>query len=105
MLTELKAPTSQQDVHARHFKQCLRERLRLARELAALRARFAAVVDDYERVIRTLQALAPSLRVDERAVAHPTSPQWGPSALIAFADGHFLKHEQEAIDLILRALP
>lgn len=105
MLTELKTATPQQDLGTSQFKQCLRERLRLARELAALRARFAAVVDDYERVIRTLQALAPSLRVDERAVAHPTNPQWGPSALIAFADGHFLKHEQEAIDLILRTLP
>src|SRR2546425_2270031 len=99
MATELKTQPPQQDTPTSRFKQCLRERLRLARELAALRARFAAVVDDYERVIRTMQALAPSLHVDAGTVAHPTSPEWGPSALIAFADGHFLKHEQEAIDL------
>ncbi len=105
MATELKTTPPQQDTPTNRFKQCLRERLRLARELAALRARFAAVVDDYERVIRTMQALAPSLHVDAGTVAHPTSPAWGPSALIAFADGHFLKHEQEAIDLILRKLP
>jgi hypothetical protein len=36
------------------FKQCMREWLRLAREVAGLRARFAAVVEDDERVIRTM---------------------------------------------------
>src|SRR5712691_3739633 len=81
MATELKTTPPQQDTPTNRFKQCLRERLRLARELAALRARFAAVVDDYERVIRTMQALAPSLHVDAGTVAHPTSPEWGPSAL------------------------
>src|SRR3989475_10295590 len=78
---ELKTQPPQQDTPTSRFKQCLRERLRLARELAALRARFAAVVDDYERVIRTMQVLAPSLHVDAGTVAHPTSPEWGPSAL------------------------
>src|SRR5256712_10233341 len=101
MTTELKTTPPQQDTPTNRFKQCLRERPRLARELAALRARFAAVVDDYERVIRTMQALAPSLHVDKGTVAHPTRPEWGPSALIAFAYGHFLKHEQEPHDLIL----
>src|SRR5207249_9427912 len=39
------------------FRRCLRERVRLARELAALRAGFATVAEHYERVLRTLQAL------------------------------------------------
>jgi hypothetical protein len=87
------------------FKQCLRERLRLAREMAALRARFAAVVEDYERVIRAMQALGPSLHLEQADVSHPTSPNWGPSALLTFADGRFLKNEQESIDRLLHRLP
>src|SRR5439155_732546 len=39
------------------FRHCLRERIRLARELAALRAGFATVAEHYERVIRTMLAL------------------------------------------------
>src|SRR5436309_14539497 len=94
MATELKTTPPQQDTPTSRFKQCLRERLRLARELAALRARLAAVADDYERVIRTMQARAPSLHVDAGTVAQPTRPQWGAIPLIAFHDGHFLQHEQ-----------
>ena len=37
------------------FRQCLRQRLRLAREIAALRARFATAVHDYERVLRQVE--------------------------------------------------
>lgn len=88
-----------------HFKRCLRDRLRLAREIAALRARFAAVVEDYERVIRTMQLLAPSLGVDQTDITHPTSPEWGPAALLTYADGHFLKGEQDAITRVLSKLP
>ena len=90
---------------SRHFKQCLRERLRLAREIAALRARFAAVVQDYERVLRTLQLTAPALGVPEDEVGHPTSPDLGVAGLLSYADGHFLKAEQERIDRLLHLLP
>ena len=90
---------------SKQFKQCLRERLRLAREIAALRARFAAVVQDYERVIQTMQALAPSLKLVQDDVGHPTSPEWGPSALLAYADGRFLKSEQDKVDRLLHKLP
>jgi hypothetical protein len=87
------------------FKQCIRERLRLAREVAGLRARFAAVVEDYERVIRTMQALGPSVGLTPTEIRHPTNPQWGLSALLMYADGHFLKAEQEGIDRLLHRLP
>lgn len=87
------------------FKRCLRERLRLAREIAALRARFAAVVQDYERVIQTMQALAPALHLVQDDVGHPTSPEWGPSALLAYGDGYFLKSEQDRVDRLLHKLP
>ena len=90
---------------SQQFKQCLRERLRLAREIAALRARFAAVVEDYQRVIKTMQALAPSLRLAPDDVRHPTGPEWGASALLTCADGRFLKGEQENIDRLLHKLP
>src|SRR5712692_297652 len=39
------------------FRHCLRERVRLARELAALRAGFATVAEHYERVHRPEDAL------------------------------------------------
>jgi hypothetical protein len=87
------------------FKQCIRERLRLAREVAGLRARFAAVVEDYERVIRTMQALGPSVGLTPTEIRHPTNPQWGPSALLMYADGHFLKAEQDGVDRLLHRLP
>jgi hypothetical protein len=87
------------------FKLCMRERLRLAREVAGLRARFAAVVEDYERVIRTMQALGPSVGLTATEIRHPTNPQWGPGALLMYADGHFLKAEQEGVDRLLHRLP
>jgi hypothetical protein len=87
------------------FKQCIRERLRLAREVAGVRARFAAVVEDYERVIRTMQALGPSVGLEPTEIRHPTNPQWGPSALLMYADGHFLKAEQDGVDRLLHRLP
>jgi hypothetical protein len=90
---------------AHHFRQCIRDRLRLARELASLRARFAAVAEDYERVIRRMQVLAPSVGVSQRDIGHPTDPEWGPSALIAYADGRFLKNEQETNNRLLHRLP
>src|SRR6266545_611543 len=73
---------------ASEFKRCLRERLRHAREVAALRARFATAVEDYES-----------------EVLHPTNPKWGAAALVGYADGHFLKKEQDAIDRLLHQLP
>jgi len=90
---------------ASEFKRCLRERLRHAREVAALRARFATAVEDYERVVRMMQVLAPPLGIEERDVLHPTNPKWGPAALVSYADGHFLKKEQDAIDRLLHQLP
>jgi hypothetical protein len=87
------------------FKQCLRERLRLAREIAALRARFATAVQEYERVLRTLQLLAPRIGLSEQEVGHPTEPEWGPSALLTYADGYFLKAEQDRIDRLLHLMP
>jgi hypothetical protein len=87
------------------FKLCMRERLRLAREVAGLRARFAAVVEDYERVIRTMQALGPSVGLTATEIRHPANPQWGPGALLMYADGHFLKAEQEGVDRLLHRLP
>src|SRR5207253_701450 len=56
------------------FRQCLRQRLRLAREIAALRARFATAVHDYERVLRTLQLLAPTVGLSEQAWCTPRIP-------------------------------
>ncbi len=111
---------------ASEFKRCLRERLRHAREVAALRARFATAVEDYERVVRMMQVLAPPLGIavedyervvrmmqvlapplgiEESDVLHPTNPKWGPAALVSYADGHFLKKEQDAIDRLLHQLP
>ncbi len=87
------------------FKQCIRERLRLAHEVAGLRARFAAVVEDYERVIRTMHALGPAVGLAPTDIGHPTSPQWGPSALRMYADGHFLKAEQDGVCRLLHRLP
>src|SRR5882762_1748220 len=87
------------------FRRCLRERVRLARELAALRAGFATVAEHYERVLRTLQALGIELGIKPQDVGHPTDPEWGPSALLMYGDERFLKHEQMVIDQLLRKLP
>src|SRR5229473_3476543 len=51
--TQPTPPVSPRD----QFKQWMRERPWLAREVAGLRAKFAAAVEDYERVYRTTQAL------------------------------------------------
>jgi hypothetical protein len=87
------------------FRRCLRERVRLARELAALRAGFATVAEHYERVLRSLQALGVELGINPQDIGHPTDPEWGPSALLVYGDGRFLKHEQAVIDQLLRKLP
>jgi len=87
------------------FRRCLRERVRLARELAALRAGFATVAEHYERVLRTLQALGIELGIKPQDIGHPTDPEWGPSALLMYGDERFLKHEQMVIDQLLRKLP
>ena len=87
------------------FRRCLRERVRLARELAALRAGFATVAEHYERVLRTLQAVGIELGIKPQDIGHPTDPEWGPSALLAYGDERFLKHEQAVIDLLLQRLP
>ncbi len=87
------------------FRRCLRERVRLARELAALRAGFATVAEHYERVLRTLQALGVDLGITPHDVGHPMDPEWGPSALLTYGDERFLKHEQAVIDLLLQKLP
>lgn len=87
------------------FRQCLRERIRLARELAALRAGFATVAEHYERVIRTMLALGPSIGFDQHDIGHPTDPEWGPAALLVYGDERFLKHEQQVLDQLLHRLP
>src|SRR5881398_478213 len=87
------------------FRHCLRERIRLARELAALRAGFATVAEHYERVIRTMLALGPSIGLDQHEIGHPTDPEWGPAALLVYGDERFLKHEQAVLDQLLHRLP
>ena len=87
------------------FRQCLRERIRLARELAALRAGFATVAEHYERVIRTMLALGPTIGLDQHEIGHPTDPEWGPAALLVYGDERFLKHEQAVLDQLLHRLP
>src|SRR6266481_2093270 len=96
--------TGQQDAPDA-FRHCLRERVRLARELAALRAGFATVAEHYERGLRTLQALGIDLGIKPQDIGHPTDPEWGPSALLMYGDERFLKHEQAVIDLLLQKLP
>src|SRR3989454_10326417 len=87
------------------FRRCLRERVRLARELAALRAGFATVAEHYERVLRTLQAVGIELGIKPQDIGHATDPDWGPATLLVYGDERFLKHEQAVIDLLLRKLP
>src|SRR5437773_174388 len=87
------------------FRRCLRERVRLARELAALRAGFATVAEHYERVLRSLQALGVELGITPQVIGHATDPDWGPATLLVYGDERFLKHEQAVIDLLLRKLP
>lgn len=96
--------TVQQDA-PEQFRQCLRDRVRLARELAALRAGFATVAEHYERVLRTMQVVAPSLGIDPKEIGHLTDPEWGPSALLLYGDERFLKHEQDVLDRLLHRLP
>ncbi len=87
------------------FRHCLRERVRLARELAALRAGFATVAEHYERVLRTMHALGPSLGISQQEIGRPTDPDWGPAALLVYGDERFLKHEQAVLDALLHKLP
>ena len=87
------------------FRRCLRERVRLARELAALRAGFATVAEHYERVLRNLQALGIELGISPHDIGHPTDPEWGSAALLVYGDERFLKHEQMVIDHLLKKLP
>jgi predicted TIM-barrel fold metal-dependent hydrolase len=87
------------------FRRCLRERVRLARELAALRAGFATVAEHYERVLRTMQALGVEVGIKSQDIGHPTDPEWGPAALLVYGDERFLKHEQMVIDRLLLKLP
>jgi predicted TIM-barrel fold metal-dependent hydrolase len=87
------------------FRRCLRERARLARELAALRAGFATVAQHYERVLRTMQALGVDMGIRPQDIGHPTDPEWGPAALLVYGDERFLKHEQMVIDQLLLRLP
>jgi predicted TIM-barrel fold metal-dependent hydrolase len=87
------------------FRRCLRERVRLARELAALRAGFATVAEHYERVLRTMQVLGVELGINARDIGHPTDPDWGPATLLLHGDERFLKHEQMVLDDLLRKLP
>src|SRR5256886_15581749 len=76
------------------FRRCLRERVRLARELAALRAGFATVAEHYERVLRTLQALGIELGIGPQDIGHPTDPEWGPATLLMYGDERFRSEER-----------
>jgi hypothetical protein len=96
--------TGQQDAPDA-FRNCLRERVRLARELAALRAGFATMAEHYERVLRTMHALGPSLGISQQEIGDPTDPEWGPAALLVYGDERFLKHEQAVLDALLHKLP
>jgi len=87
------------------FRRCLRERVRLVRELAGLRAGFATVAEHYERVLRSLQALSVELGINPTDIGHPTDPEWGPATLLVYGDERFLKHEQSVIDQLLHQLP
>lgn len=87
------------------FRRCVRERIRIARELAALRAGFATVTEHYERVFRTMHALGPSLGISEREIGWATDPDWGPAGLFKHGENGFLKHEQEVADRLLNRLP
>ena len=87
------------------FRRCLRERVRLARELAALRAGFATVAEHYERVLRTPQALGIEIGINPHDIGYATDPEWGPATLLAYGDERFLKHEQTVIDQLLHKLP
>ncbi len=77
----------------------------MARELSALRAGFTTVAEHYERVLREMLALGPDLGIAPHDIGHPTDPEWGPSALLAYGDERFLKHEQAVLDRLLRSLP
>ncbi len=90
---------------ADEFRRCVRERMRLAREVAGLRAAFATAVEHYERVVRTMTALAPSLGIEKGDIGHPTDPEWGPIALFAYGEDRFTKHEQESANRVLKQLP
>jgi hypothetical protein len=79
--------------------------MRLAREVAGLRAAFATAVEHYERVVRTMTELAPSLGIENGDVSHPTAPEWGPIALFTLGDDRFTKHEQESANRVLKQLP
>src|SRR5438128_12324526 len=96
--------TGQQDAPDA-FRHCLRERVRLARELAALRAGFATVAEHYERVLRTLQAIGIELGINPKDIGHPMDPEWGPATLLVYGDERFLKHEQTVLDQLLQQLP
>ncbi len=87
------------------FRRCLRERVRLVRELAALRAGFATVAEHYERVLRSLQALGVELGINPKDIGQVTDPEWGPATLLVYGDERFLKHEQTVIDHLLQKLP
>jgi len=87
------------------FRRCLRERARLARELAGLRAGFATVAEHYDQLLRSMQALGPEVGILPSDIGQPTDPDWGPSALLRYGDERFLKHEQSVIDQLLLKLP
>ena len=87
------------------FRRCLRERVRLVRELEGLRAGFATVAEHYERVLRCLQALGVELGISPMDIGRPTDPDWGPATLLVYGDERFLKHEQSVIDQLLHQLP
>src|SRR5438552_15656560 len=87
------------------FRRCLRERIRLARELAALRAGFATVAEPYERVIRTMLALGPSSGLDQHQIGHPTDPEWGPAALLVHGDERLLHHQHAVQDQLPHRRP
>src|SRR3989442_13454924 len=89
--------TGQQDAPDA-FRHCLRERVRLARELAALPAGFATVAEHYERVLRTMHPLGPSLGISQQEIGRPTDPDSGPAAPVGYRDERLLKHQVALFD-------
>jgi hypothetical protein len=90
---------------ATELRRCVRERMRIARELAALRAGLATLSEHYERVVRSMHALGPTLGITQSEIGRATDPDWGPAALLRDGEDRFLKHEPEVADRLLNRLP
>lgn len=96
-------PTPAYDSTPDDLRQCVRDRMRLARELAARRAALAMTAQQYEQVVRKMKMLARSLGIDQQESGHPLAAEW--AALLALGDDPFLKDEQRVVDQLLLKFP